>query len=318
MNQPECSIVIPVYNEEPVLPTLLERLDALVRGLGTTVEVILVDDGSHDRSGELIRAAAASRPWLRYARLSRNFGHQAALTAGYDLARGRAVVCLDADLQDPPEVVATMLARWREGCEIVYGVRTARSGESLFKRWSAWAFYRLVRTLARIELPVDVGDFRLLDRRVIEALRGMRERHRYLRGMVAWLGFRQCCVPFQRDGRAAGSTKYSMRRMLRLACDGLLSFSQVPLRLALWLGFAMSALAMCAGIAAIALKLSGHYTVDGWTSLAVLVSFIGGVQLLVLGIIGEYIGRIYDEVKARPIYVIAETVDGGQACADGP
>jgi glycosyltransferase involved in cell wall biosynthesis len=307
---PTYSILIPVYNEEPVLPTLFPRLDALVAGLDAPCEVLLIDDGSRDRSAELIHAALPSRPWLRLLRFTRNFGHQAALTAGYDHALGAAVVCLDADLQDPPEVILEMAKRWREGFEVVYGVRTKRQGETPFKKFTAWAYYRTMRSLAKVDLPVDAGDFRLMDRKAVDALKQVRERSRYLRGLVAWIGFRQCAVSYDRAERFAGETKYPLRKMLRLAFDGILSFSSVPLRIALILGFAVSVLSILAGLAAIVVKLGGWYTVDGWTSLAVLVCCIGGVQLTVMGIIGEYISRIYDEVKARPLYLVAENVGG--------
>ncbi len=310
MTAPTYSILIPVYNEEPVLPTLFPRLDALVAGLDAPCEVLLIDDGSRDRSAELIRAALPTRPWLRLLRFARNFGHQAALTAGYDHALGAAVVCLDADLQDPPEVILEMAKRWREGFEVVYGVRTKRQGETPFKKFTAWAYYRTMRSLAKVDLPVDAGDFRLMDRKAVDALKQVRERSRYLRGLVAWIGFRQCAVPYDRAERFAGETKYPLRKMLRLAFDGILSFSSVPLRIALILGFVVSVLSILAGLAAIVVKLGGWYTVDGWTSLAVLVCFIGGVQLTVMGIIGEYISRIYDEVKARPLYLVAENAGG--------
>lgn len=312
MTAPTYSILIPVYNEEPVLPTLFPRLDALVAQLDAPCEVLLIDDGSRDRSAELIRAALPSRPWLRLLRFARNFGHQAALTAGYDHAQGQAVVCLDADLQDPPEVILEMARRWREGFEVVYGVRTKREGETPFKKFTAWAYYRTMRSLAKVDLPVDAGDFRLMDRKAVDALKQVRERSRYLRGLVAWIGFRQCAVPYDRAERFAGETKYPLRKMLRLAFDGILSFSSVPLRIALILGFVVSVLSILAGVVAIVVKLGGWYTVTGWTSLAVLISFIGGVQLTVMGIIGEYISRIYDEVKARPLYLVAENA-GGQA-----
>jgi len=307
---PTYSILIPVYNEEPVLPTLFPRLDALVAQMDAPCEVLLIDDGSRDRSAELIRAALPSRPWLRLLRFARNFGHQAALTAGYDHALGAAVVCLDADLQDPPEVILEMAKRWREGFEVVYGVRTKRQGETPFKKFTAWAYYRTMRSLAKVDLPVDAGDFRLMDRKAVDALKQVRERSRYLRGLVAWIGFRQCAVPYDRAERFAGETKYPLRKMLRLAFDGILSFSSVLLRIALILGFAVSVLSILAGLVAIVVKLGGWYTVDGWTSLAVLVCFIGGVQLTVMGIIGEYISRIYDEVKARPLYLVAENAGG--------
>jgi len=310
VNQPIYSILIPVYNEAAALPALFPRLDALVAQLDAPCEVLLIDDGSRDGSADQIRAALTTRPWLRLLRFARNFGHQAALTAGYDHAEGSAVVCLDADLQDPPEVILEMAKRWREGFEVVYGVRTKRDGETLFKKFTAWAYYRTMRTLAKVDLPVDAGDFRLMDRKAVDALKQVRERSRYLRGLVAWIGFRQCAVTYDRSERVAGETKYPLRKMLKLAFDGILSFSSVPLRIALIVGLIVSVLSILAGLAAIVVKLGGWPTVEGWTSLAVLVCFIGGVQLTVLGIIGEYISRIYDEVKARPLYLVSEKAGG--------
>ncbi|HAT10202.1 MAG TPA: glycosyltransferase [Planctomycetes bacterium] len=310
MIKPTYSIIIPVFNEEEVLPSLFPRLEALVSRLDASCEVLLIDDGSRDRSPEIITKALASFPWLRFIRFARNFGHQAALSAGYDFAQGDAVVCMDADLQDPPEVVVEMAQRWREGFQVIYGVRNARAGETLFKKFTAWSYYRTMRSLARIDMPVDAGDFRLLDRNAVDALRSIRERNRYLRGLVAWIGFKQCSVKYDRAGRAAGETKYPLRKMLALAFDGILSFSSVPLRTALILGFVVSGLSFITGIAALVVKIGGWYTVDGWTSLAVLVCFIGGVHLTVMGLIGEYISRIYDEVKARPLYIVAENRGG--------
>jgi glycosyltransferase involved in cell wall biosynthesis len=310
MSKPTYSVIIPVFNEEEVLPSLFPRLEALVSRLDASCEVLLIDDGSRDRSPEIITKALASYPWLRFIRFARNFGHQAALSAGYDFAQGDAVVCMDADLQDPPEVVVEMAQCWRAGFQVIYGVRNARAGETRFKKFTAWAYYRMMRSLARIDMPVDAGDFRLLDRNAVDALRSIRERNRYLRGLVAWIGFKQCSVKYDRAGRAAGETKYPLRKMLALAFDGILSFSSVPLRLALILGFVVSGLSFLTGIAAVVVKVGGWYTVDGWTSLAVLVCFIGGVHLTVMGLIGEYISRIYDEVKARPLYIVAENRGG--------
>ncbi|HYE07340.1 MAG TPA: glycosyltransferase family 2 protein [Planctomycetota bacterium] len=308
MTDPTFSLIIPVFNEAACLDELMRRIDALVARIVAPVEVVLIDDGSSDGSFELIRSAMRARPYVRAMRLSRNFGQQAALSAGYDAARGQAVISLDADLQDPPEVVIEMIARWREGYQVVHGVRTRRHRERWFKKASSYAYSRVLRCLVRADIPLDAGDFRLMDRVAVDAFRRVRERNRFVRGLVAWIGFRQCRVEFERPGRYAGETKYDLGAMLRLAADGILSFSAVPLRLTLILGCVVSLLSFIAGIAALAIKLGGFFTVSGWTSIVVLMSFIGGVQLTVLGLIGEYISRIHDEVKARPLYIIAETV----------
>jgi dolichol-phosphate mannosyltransferase len=269
-------------------------------------EVVLVDDGSRDRSWEKMLALAGRDPRFALVRLSRNFGHQIAITAGLDHARGEAVVVMDADLQDPPEVVLEMLARWRAGADVVYGRRSARGGETWFKKTSAAAFYRLIGSLAQVEIPADTGDFRLMSRRAVTALQRLGERNRFVRGMVAWLGFKQEEVVYQRDARAAGETKYPLAKMIRFATDGLLSFSYAPLRLATWIGFTAAGLSLCYVLYAVLAWAFGWGVVRGWTSLVVAVLFVGGVQLLSLGIIGEYIGRIYDEVKGRPLYFTQE------------
>ena len=300
------SIVVPIYNEQETLPALGPRLSELMDGLDGAAEAILVDDGSRDRSWEEMLALRESDPRFHLARLSRNFGHQIAVTAGLDLARGEAVVIMDADLQDPPEVVLEMAARWREGYDVVYAQRVAREGETRFKRATAAGFYRLLNRLVEVEMPRDVGDFRLVDRRALDAVRGMRERARYLRGMFAWIGFRQTAVTYRRQSRVAGESKYPLARMIRFALDGIISFSATPLRLALNVGFAVSALAFALGAAAVVAKLAGSFSVPGWASLLVVTLFFAGVQLTMLGIMGEYVGRIYDEVKDRPLYLVGD------------
>jgi glycosyltransferase involved in cell wall biosynthesis len=305
---PVYTIVVPVYNEQEVLPALTERLAWLLDRLDGTAEVILVDDGSRDGSYALMLDANARDPRFKLVQLSRNFGHQVAITAGLDVAAGRAVIVMDADLQDPPETVLVMAERWREGYDVVFGVRRERVGESRFKRFSAAAFYRLLQRLADVELPTDVGDFRLLDRRAVDAYRAMRESDRYVRGMISWVGFSQTGVVYDRDERRAGSTKYPLRKMLRFAADGIVSFSNAPLRLALALGFLVSASAFVYGFVAILLKATGAFTVPGWTSIIFVTSILGGVQLIVLGIIGEYVGRTYIEAKRRPLYVVGSAV----------
>ena len=304
---PEYSLVVPIFNEEETLSELARRLTLLLDALDGPAEVVLVDDGSGDRSYELMVAARETDPRFKVLRLSRNFGHQIAITAGMDVAAGNAVIVMDADLQDPPEVVLEMAARWREGFDVIYGVREERPGETRFKKATASAFYRLLRRISNIDVPLDVGDFRLVDRRALEAFKSMRETNRYVRGMFSWIGFRQIGVTFQRDERFAGDTKYPLTKMLKFATDGVVSFSAAPLRLALNLGFAVSALSFAFGVVALISKLAGLYSIPGLASIAVLVAFLGGIQLLVLGLMGEYIARIHDEVKDRPLYLVRDT-----------
>lgn len=306
LDTPTYSFVIPVYNEEDGLPELSRRMNALLEALAEPAEVILIDDGSVDESYALMLELHASDERYKVAHFARNFGHQIAITAGMDLAIGDAVVVMDADLQDPPEVVLAMAAKWREGFDIVYGVRRRREHDSWFKRKSAEAFYRVLRRMSDTEIPLNVGDFRLVDRKALDAFRAMRERSRYVRGMFSWIGFRQAYVPYDRPERFAGETKYPLRKMVRLALDGIISFSNLPLRTVLQAGFIVSVLSFCAGIFALVVKLSGAYAIPGWASLMVWTSFLGGVQLTVLGAMGEYIGRIYEEVKQRPLYLFRE------------
>jgi len=302
---PVYSIVIPVLDEEQVLPSLFLRLADLMSRLDGSAEVVLVDDGSTDASFELIQKHIEDDPRIRGLRLSRNFGHQIAITAGMDAAKGDAVVVMDADLQDPPEVVLEMIERWKQGFVVVAGRRVNREGESAAKRWSAHAFYRLLHRLSDTDIPVDVGDFRLLDRRAVEALKSMPERHRYVRGLVAWLGYPQTTVDYTRPEREQGETKYTLSRMIGLAINGIVGFSSVPLRLISKVGVAVSAVSFLAGIGSILAFFLGA-TVPGWTSTVVVAFFVGGVQLVVLGVIGEYVGRIYDEVRQRPLYLVSE------------
>ncbi len=271
------------------------------------LEVLLVDDGSRDASASLMVEIHKKDPRFKIVQLSRNFGHQIAITAGMEASIGDATVIMDADLQDPPEVVLEMLASWRSGNEIVYGVRTSRKGETWFKQKTAAAFYRLLVSLTDLKIPTDTGDFRLVDRRALDAFLALPERNRYVRGMMTWVGFKQAPVTFIRDERFAGETKYPFRKMVRLALNAMVSFSDRPLKIALNLGLAISLLSFLAGVWAVIAKLSGSYVVPGWTSLLVLVGFLGGVQLLVIGILGAYVGRIYDEVKGRPLYVVRRT-----------
>ncbi len=307
MANPTYSIVVPVYNEAESLPELAHRLDNLLHRLDGPGEVVLVDDGSVDSSWDIISRLTDRDERFRAIRLSRNFGHQLAITAGLEVAAGDAVVVMDADMQDPPEVVLEMARQWRAGYDIVYGIRESRSGESTFKRLTAHLFYRLFNRIARVDAPPDVGDFRLVDRSALQAFKAMRERNRYVRGMFSWIGFRQTGVTYVRAERHAGTTKYPLRKMLRLAADGVIAFSDAPLRFVLHLGFAVSAISFAFGVAAIVSRLVGLYHVSGLASLVVFTAFLGGIQLIVLGVIGAYVGRMHDEVKNRPLYIVRET-----------
>ena len=307
------SLVLPVFDEEEVIPALLERLDATVPRLAAAygpVEVVVVNDGSRDRSAELLEEAARTRPFLRVVSLSRNFGHQVAATAGLHHAAGRAVVLMDADLQDPPELLPEMLRLWKDECwDVVYAVRTDREGETWFKKATAHLFYRVLRRLTNVDIPADTGDFRLMDRKVVDALNAMGEQHRFLRGMGAWVGFRQVGVPYARPARAAGTTKYPLRRMLRLAGDAVCSFSHAPLKLATNLGWGIALLSILYGVVTMIRYVTSSGTFQpGWASIIVVLSLLSGVQLITLGLLGEYIGRIYDEVKRRPLYLVARRV----------
>jgi glycosyltransferase involved in cell wall biosynthesis len=305
VSKPTYSIVVPVHDEQEVLRELHHRLTSVLAELDGSAEIILVDDGSRDASYPLMLALHAEDPRVKVVQLSRNFGHQLAISAGMTLANGAAVIVMDADLQHPPELLPSLAARWREGYDVVYGVMVDRPTESPLKRVTARWFYRLLARLSDIEVPPAAGDFRLVDRKVVESFLAMRERNRYIRGMFSWLGFRQIGVEYACPPRFAGRSKYTFRRMMRFARDGILSFSNVPLRAMLKLGFAVSALAVAAGVAAIVAKLTGH-GVPGYASIVVSISFLGGVQLLVLGVIGEYIARIHDEVRDRPLFVISD------------
>lgn len=312
------SIVIPILNEAETLPELERRLLKLFERLDGPCEAILVDDGSTDESFELMAGMNVRDPRFRVIRLSRNFGHQIAITAGLDAASGEVVVVMDGDLQDPPEVVLEMVERWREGFDVVYAVRKAREGEPRGRRLRAALFYRLLGRLSDTEIPVDVGDFRLVDRRALEAFKSMRETSRYVRGMFSWVGFRQTSVEFVREERHAGETKYPLRKLVKLGADGLLGFSNAPLRLALQLGFFISALSFLTGLLAIVAKAVGLYAVPGLASLVVLVSFLGGIILVVLGIQGQYIARIHEEVKNRPLYLIGDLRGFGRQLPTAP
>jgi len=303
------SVVVPCFNEQEVIATTHARLTTAGRAIpGAALEIVYVDDGSKDRTLELLRGMAATDRSVRVIALSRNFGHQKALSAGLESATGDAVVLIDADLQDPPEVIAAFVARWRAGVDVAYGVRKRRDGESPFKLMTAHAYYRMLGRVSDHDIPFDAGDFRLLDRAVIDALLTMPERDRFMRGMIAWVGFRQEAVPYDRAARVAGETKYPLRKMIRFALDGIFSFSATPLRLATYLGFFASGLAVIGVLYAFFLRLTTSAVVPGWATLLIAVLFLGGVQLVSLGIIGEYIARIYGEVKERPLYVVREKI----------
>ncbi len=301
------SVVVPCMNEEEVLRETNRRLISTLEGISLSFEIIYVDDGSTDSTAELLRDLQAHDPRIRVVRFSRNFGHQIAITAGLEHSSGDAVAIIDADLQDPPEVLLDFVAKWLDGYDVVYGVRTEREGETQFKLWTAKLFYRFIRKLSDTRIPLDTGDFRLMDRRVVDALLSMPERDRFVRGMVSWLGFSQAAVAYRRAPRAAGVTKFSILKMVRFALDGIFSFSILPLRLATWTGFTASALAIL-GIAVVVLgRIFGMPgLVKGWSSTVIAVLFVGGVQLICLGIIGEYVGRIYGESKRRPLYIVDE------------
>ena len=301
------SVVVPCYNEEAVVEETHQRLTEVLRRLDDLeYELIYVDDGSRDRTAAVLEQLHAADESVRVLRFSRNFGHQMAVTAGVEHAMGDAVVLIDADLQDPPEVILRMVERWREGYHVAYGVRTDRDGETAFKLATAKGFYRVMNRLSETEIPLDTGDFRLMDRKVVQALQAMPERDRFVRGMVSWVGFRQVAVPYRRAPRLAGESKYPLFRMLRFALDGIASFSVAPLKVATWMGFVTSGLALVGIIYALVLRLFTNIWVTGWTALFIVVLFMGGVQLLSLGIIGEYVGRIYGETKRRPLYLVQE------------
>lgn len=300
------SVVAPVFNEAASLPELYTRLRKVMKGLREPWELLLVDDGSSDESTEGILGLAESDSHVKAVIFSRNFGHQIAVTAGLEYSRGQAVIIIDADLQDPPEVIPDLVARWREGYEVVYGVRSERKGETLFKRATAALFYRLIYRITDVDIPLDTGDFRLIDRKVVEALKGMQERHRFLRGMAAWVGFRQIGVAYARDPRVAGETKYTLPKMVRFALNAVTGFSYFPLQIATYLGFVSAGISAVTIPVVIVLRLMGNQAFFGQATTLLAVLFLGGVQLISLGILGEYIGRLYDEAKGRPLYVVRQ------------
>lgn len=300
------SIIAPIFNEIDNLPGLHRRVRAAMQTTRMDWELLLVDDGSTDGSTEAIQALAQTDAHVRPIIFARNFGHQIAVTAGLDYARGQAVVIIDADLQDPPELIPDLVAKWRQGFEVVYALRAEREGETWFKRLTAAVFYRLIYRITDVKIPLDVGDFRLLDRQVVDTLNRMRERHRFLRGMSAWVGFRQVGVPYRRAARTAGVTKYPFRKMLRLAINAVTGFSYFPLQLATYFGFVSAGLSALAIPVVVVMRVIGNQAFFGQATTLIAVLFLGGVQLISLGILGEYIGRLYDEAKGRPLYVARE------------
>ena len=307
--RPMISIVVPCYNEEEIIAETVRQLIGLCGQLGDyDTELIFVDDGSRDRTRTLLAEQACIEPRLKVLALSRNFGHQVAVTAGLDAARGDAVVMIDADLQDPPELIPEMIRLWREGFDVVYGTRTEREGESAFKITTARIFYRVLSRLSDVSIPLDTGDFRLMSRRVADTLRAMPERDRFVRGMISWIGFRQTALPYRRRKRQAGASKYPLGKMMTFAMDGILSFSKKPLQISVGLGLSSAILSFCGIVYALTLRLFTSVWVEGWTALMIAVLFLGGIQLISIGVLGEYVGRIYNELKNRPLYVVQEAI----------
>ena len=302
---PTISLVIPIWNEATVIPELYRRVCDVMTRANESWELICVNDGSSDDSLQLLLTLHEQDPRLKVLDFSSNFGHQIAITAGADFAEGDAVIVMDSDLQDPPEVILSLIEQWRAGYEVVYAVRAKREGETPFKLFTAKFFYRLLHSITDVEIPVDTGDFRLMDRRVVLAMRQLREKHRFMRGLSSWVGFKQIGVEFERAERYAGETKYPLRKMIRLALTAITGFSYLPLQLATYLGFGLAIISLLGILLTIVLRLSGNSFFLGQATTLVSVLFLGGIQLIVLGIIGEYLGRIYDEVKGRPLYIVS-------------
>jgi dolichol-phosphate mannosyltransferase len=311
MTSPTFTVVAPIYNELENIPELYQRVRDVMDRTGEPWELILTDDGSTDGSTALIRTLAENDPRVCPVIFARNFGHQIAVTAGVDYSRGDAVIIIDADLQDPPEVILDLIAKWREGHDVVYAVREERQGESWFKRTTASLFYRLIFRITDVKIPLDTGDFRLMDKKVVAVMQQMREKHRFLRGMSAWVGFKQVGVPYKRQPRYAGETKYPISKMFKLALNAITSFSYFPLQVATFIGFIAAGLSVIAIPVVAILRLITGTALLGQATTLIIVLFLGGVQLISLGIIGEYIGRIYDEAKNRPLYIVAEAPEDG-------
>ncbi|MEH2140052.1 glycosyltransferase family 2 protein [Nostoc sp.] len=304
---PKYSLIVPIYNEEEIIPELYRRLSAVMNRLDGLVELILINDGSRDRSLQLLRELHQKDPRICYLSFARNFGHQIAVTAGLNFVRGQVIIILDADLQDPPELIPDMIEKWRQGYQVIYAQRTQRLKEGWFKRFTAYFFYRILKKLADVEIPTDTGDFCLMDRQIVDILNSMPERTRYIRGLRSWVGFQQTAIQFERNPRFAGEVKYTFRKSLALAINGLVSFSIVPLRLSTYLGLVAAAVAIFMALLVLYWRLFlPHSPLTGFTIILMAIFFLGSVQLVSVGILGEYIGRIYEEVKARPLYTLAE------------
>ncbi|MDZ7954025.1 glycosyltransferase family 2 protein [Nostoc sp. DedQUE09] len=304
---PKYSFIVPIYNEEEIIPELYRRLSAVMNRMDGLVELILINDGSRDRSLQLLRELHQKDPRICYLSFARNFGHQIAVTAGLNFVRGQVIVILDADLQDPPELIPDMVEKWRQGYQVVYAQRTQRQKEGWFKRFTAYFFYRILKKLADVEIPTDTGDFCLMDRQIVDILNSMPERNRYIRGLRSWVGFQQTAIRFERNPRFAGEVKYTFSKSLALAINGLVSFSIVPLRLSTYLGLIAAAAAIFMALLVLYWRLFvPHSPLTGFTIILMAIFFLGSVQLVSVGILGEYIGRIYEEVKARPLYTLAE------------
>ncbi len=301
------SIVIPIYNEQEIIPELSNRLKAVIDKLDDSAEIIFIDDGSHDKSFEILESLQAKDPCIKLIGLSRNFGHQVAITAGIDNTSGDAVILMDGDLQDPPELIPSMIRKWKEGYHVVYTIKKSRK-ENPLKRFAFHSFYRLMQIFSSISIPLEAGNFSLMDREVVKIIQKMPERNRYISGMRAWTGFKQTGIEFDRDIRFAGKPQMTLRKLIDLALDGIISFSNIPLRFAILLGISSSAISFLVGIFVIYEKLITGKAILGWASTIVSITFLGGMILLTLGVIGEYIGRIYDEIKQRPLYIIQKKV----------
>lgn len=303
----DVSIVIPIYNEEGNILLLHDRLTSVMNGVGVSFELIFINDGSKDQSISLIIQLAESDNRVKYINFSRNFGHQIAVTAGLDMAIGNAIVIIDADLQDPPELIADLYAKLKEGFQVVYAKRRQRGGETLAKKWTAKLFYRLLKRITSVDIPLDTGDFRIMDRKVVNVLKAMPEKNKFLRGQISWIGFKQTFVEYDRNERHTGQTGYTYRKMFRFAMDGITSFSSFPLKVASIMGFVVSGIAFITMIYALYVRfVNGHY-VQGWTSLIISIMFIGGIQLICLGMIGEYLSRMSDNIRNRPLYIVSDT-----------
>ncbi|MGG0738285.1 glycosyltransferase family 2 protein [Niallia taxi] len=309
------SIVIPVYNEEEVIEHTYERLKTVMQSADGNYELLFINDGSKDRSVDILLQLSEQDKTIKIVDFSRNFGHQIAITAGMDYAAGNAIVIIDADLQDPPELILEMIQKWKEGYDVVYAKRTARKGETFFKKQTASAFYRTLRAMTEIDIPIDTGDFRLIDRKVCDQMNNIHEKNRFVRGLVSWVGFKQTAVEYERDERFAGETKYPLKRMLKLSLDGITSFSYKPLKLANYLGASLSVIGFVYMLIVLYQKLFTSTTVTGWSSIIVIQLFFSGITLMMLGVIGEYIGRIYDEAKNRPLYIVKDIYQHEQASA---